>query len=140
MTTARTITFIPKMSNNTHITEAMTTSCKKRVFDNLHTNRTKKVFIQLRHGCDREIVSAGDVTGDGYGGGEVFRWFGFDDGGNEWSDGVFFHGVMWGFWDEMVFDACGGDLKRGRFRVEESGSRNVMFARVRYFHVIDFML
>lgn len=38
------------------------------------------------------------------------------------------------------FDACGGDLKRSGFRVEEGGSRNVMFVRVRYFHVIDLML
>lgn len=45
MTTARTIAFVTEMSDDTHVAEAMTTGCEKRVFDDLHANRAEEVLI-----------------------------------------------------------------------------------------------
>lgn len=48
VSTARAIVLVTKVSDDTHVAEAMATRGQKRVLNHLHANRTKEVLVELR--------------------------------------------------------------------------------------------
>lgn len=77
MRATRTIAFVVEVSDNAHVTKAMTTSREESVLDDLHANWAQHVLIRIFH--DRILIHRLKLQ---FGGGGFRRGFGFN-GGNQ---------------------------------------------------------